>query len=200
MKPAALNPAATWPIDAAGALLCAALVAGAYFIHVRPESDAKAALDGQREALAALLDESARERDLTASAERRHRAAENLVASSPVQLLPVSRLNERISDLARCAEESGLRVDQITSGLPTTESRARIVSIRFVGSGGYEQAWTFLREIKTSFVDTSVSAFRLSGNPGAHDQPGSISVDLRWFAAPDGTDSTPEPPKPAGAP
>lgn len=200
MRPVAIRLTATWPIDAAGAILCAALLAGGYFLHVRPESDARAALDGQREELAVLLDESARERDLAASAERRRSIAENLVASSPVQLLPVSRLNERISELARCAEDSGLRVDQITSGLPATENRARVVSIRFVGSGGFEQAWTFLREIKTSFVDTSVSAFRVSGNPGAHEQPGSISVDLRWFAAPDGTDAAPEPSKPAGAP
>lgn len=171
-----------WQIDAlaAGALLAA--TAGAYFLIVEPDNEARAR---ERERLAALGPREELREQMSMALRRARDRLEGLRAElerSPLRLEPVSRLNQRLARITALATEQGLGLDQVAPGNQSSGADAVVVEMRLVGRGGFEEARAFLARLHAEFADMAVSEFHLGGTPAQPDS-GTFLLNLAWYAA-----------------
>lgn len=101
-----------------------------------------------------------------------------------LKLEPTSRINQRVAHVAELAMDSGLKVDQMQPGLPTSGQRYQMVPITLMGTGSYKTCMVFLHRIRQVFPDTGVSSLQLSGNPSAPSTQATFRINLSWYALP----------------
>jgi hypothetical protein len=186
-------------IDAAGVLGIAAITAGAYFLGFEPALNAQAALE-QKQAL--LEQQSRRVEDLdsrTARARRELSRLKEKLAATSVPLFPASDINKRLDEIARMCEQHGLGVDVIDPGqaVPLVVGGAggkfSAVPIKLGGTGGFTSVTSFLNHLLArTYPDVEVRTLVLGASATDGKEHGeapaaSFAIELRWFAAPEGS-------------
>lgn len=173
-----------WTIHAVGAGVVAAVTLGFYALSVHPmlrDQQLERARVRDLEGLDAKSEELTRELagiDGTLNELRRQ------VRQMPLQLKVASRVNERVDDLAKLANENGLQVDALQPGSPVERGRFIKVPLRLGGAGTFKTCVTFLHSLRERFPDTGLASVELTGNPTAHDGAGRFVFNLVWYAAP----------------
>ncbi len=196
MNPAPAPPAPATPrpatVHAVGAALCAALTLAGGFAAFGPLWTQRAQA---REQAAAGL--SARDRADSARAQLdslRKRAAEltTRLASNPVNLRPVSALNEHLGAVAALAQRLAITLDQIAPGGVQAGAKFSTVPLHVRGSGSYPAVAGLLEQLNTTEPTTAVVAFTIQAAPspettgprGDRTAHASFTLDLLWHALP----------------
>jgi Tfp pilus assembly protein PilO len=178
------HPAATLrAIDAAGAAIALVLAGALYLFLLQP----LVVTYNQ------FLDESAKvstRKNAAASAAVALKAAklqleglQDQVASSPLRLQPARLINGRLAELTDLATRTGLRIEDVQPGKTVTLPRFETVPIRFAGTGSYRNCVLFLNRLRKNYPDTSVSSFKLTGNPSAPETLAKFTFDVEWFCS-----------------
>lgn len=102
--------------------------------------------------------------------------------AEPIVLGPVSRLNTRLSELSRLAEQIRIKVVELVPGTEQKTSAAIKVPIRLRGEGTYAAVTTLLAMTHSEFPDLAVVRLSVRGEPNSPTSSASISVDFEWFA------------------
>ncbi len=105
---------------------------------------------------------------------------------SPLQLKPVSTLNQRIARLTSMARAEGLMVDRVEQSEVIYAKKYNKVGITLTGSSGYRQWARFLNALAQNMPDVVVDSFELVGTPQRSDVPTFFRIDLIWYASPSG--------------
>ena len=173
-----------WRIYVCGAVVCVALTAGAYAVGVRP------AVRRHAEQVARQADLRARKQKAAALANELQSARSQLAAvndalrSRSLRLQPASRVNDRISDLTKLTEGSGLTIDEMRPGVIAEGRDYKTVAILVAGNGTYPACATFLHRLREKFPDMAVRSFETTNNSTSPDAPAAtFQFDLTWHAA-----------------
>lgn len=184
MTPTPPEARGLWSVHAVGAGVAAVLTLGFYAASVHPllrQKQTDRALARELAALEARNTELAQE---VADLDGQLSMLETRVRQMPLQLKAASRVNERVDDLARLANESGLQVDALQPGAPLERDRFIKVPLRLGGAGTYKTCASFLHALRDRFPDMGLASVELAGNPSAHDGAGRFIFNLVWYAAP----------------
>jgi Tfp pilus assembly protein PilO len=174
---------APWGIDAAGALLCAAATAVAYFGGVRPFLTGRAAFARQQQQLAEKRRQAAELSASVASAQQQLAAAHKALEASRVRLQPASTVNGKIAWLTRLVGECRLETHNIEVGQAKRGARYDTVAIVLTGSGRYPDCAAFITRLCAAAPDTGVASFTLSGRPEQTGAEAAFRFELVWYAA-----------------
>ena len=171
-------------LDAAGIAICLALTLVVYALGIHPLVTRQSEL-------------VQRERDLT---ERRKEANDMAVAltnlrrelavveqslvESPLRLQAVSAVNHRLALITTLASQQKLQLNEIQPGQPTRGTHYDTVPIAIAGTGRYRTIAAFLNLLHTTFPDTGISAFNITGSRAQPDAPATFRFTLSWYAAP----------------
>lgn len=173
-------------IDAAGIGVCVLLLGAGYMVGLGPRlhERARAAewrdqLERGRTELARLTDE--RHALLT----REARLVQDLRACD-VKTQSVRELNRRVQGLVSEAGACGLQISECAPGTPAAHDKFTLVPIKLRGTGSYEGVSGFLARLHASFPDTAVVSLSVATDVPGESTP-EFSVELAWYAAPDGT-------------
>jgi hypothetical protein len=109
---------------------------------------------------------------------------EQRLVESPLRLQPVSAVNQRLALITELASEQKLKLNEIQPGKAVHGNHYDTVPILITGSGNYRTVAAFLHRLHTTFPDTGVSAFSLSGSPATPDAAATFRFSLAWYAAP----------------
>ena len=176
------NPCAK--IDVIGLGVCLALTLTVYLVGVHPLVSRKSeSIQRQRD----LEDKRSEAADLvnTLTTLRRELAmVEQSLVESPLRLQAVSAVNQRLAKITELASSQKLSLNEIQPGQATHGTHYDTVPITIAGNGQYGTIAAFLHRMHTTFPDTGVSAFTVSGNPATPDSPASFKFTLAWYAAP----------------
>src|SRR5581483_3524608 len=166
-SPAKSPPAAdgsVLKIYLAGAVVCAAISAGAFFVGVLP---ALARHEEQQDKHAQFL--AAKQKAANLNATRTHLLAEldavnKSLSNLPLQLEPASTVNQRLLRLTMLTRECELTIDEMRASPPVEAADYQIVPILIAGSGTYNSVAKFLHVIRQRFPDTAVHSFETTNN------------------------------------
>jgi Tfp pilus assembly protein PilO len=187
MKPAQGTKFSPWRIYVGGAVVCAALSAGAYAVCVRPAAKQHAV-------------EVARQAELRAAKQKANNLAGQLntaradlsrvndaIASGSLRLEPVTQVNQRLSRLTQLAESIKpvkLTIDEMRPGTVSEGPDYKTVPILIAGNGTYPACATFLHELRKSFPDMAVISFDTTANGATPDSPAAtFQFELAWHAS-----------------
>lgn len=174
-------------IDAVGIGTAALIAAAAYFCVLEPARSNLAAQQALRTELESVLAETD---SLEGSVRERHRTIKELALrlhETRVELLPPSKLNQRVQGVTTLAGERGITVEQVSPGKLESDANASVVSIKLIGNTTYPEAREFLAALRQSFPDISVSGLRVQRAPGPvgkADPRAAIEFSLAWHALP----------------
>ena len=190
MKTSHLLGLAKWQIDACGALLCAALTCGAWFVAVEP-------LRAQRRTAAARrqdLDEKTLQAKHLAiqvrQAQTQLAAVQKHLGEIKLDLQSAARVNQRIAEVTAAAGQCGLEVSDVRPGRAVVGRRHAVQPIEMSGTGSYPSAVQFVRTFHRTFGDSGFASFELAGNPSAPGMPASFHFRIHWYVEPPGTASS----------
>lgn len=179
-------------IDAIGVGACVALLGAGYLVGLGPRLRERAQGAEWREQLELGKKELAR-----LSEERRGLLAREVTAGQKlkacaVQMQGVRELNRRVPALVNVAGECGLEIAEVGPGTPAPQDRFTVVPIKVRGTGTYAGVSAFLGRLRASFPDTAVVALQVSTEVPGETTP-EFSVELAWYALPDGAARAPAP-------
>jgi len=149
--------------------------------HAAQAGVAKGAMSERERELSGIIDDVAAAKAAIVSARA------TLAAAAPLHA--VSSQNERLAQLTRTAEASGLLLVEMQPGGASWDRRFGAVPIRMTGSGGYEAFTRFLVHLASDFPDVRVAGFSLAGQPGETRSPSTYTTELIWFTLPEGSPS-----------
>jgi Tfp pilus assembly protein PilO len=109
-----------------------------------------------------------------------------------VQLVPESRLNARLGELASLAETHGVTFASVKPAQAVKTPHYAATPISIDASGTYGQFLALLDGMHTDARDMEVRAFEIGGDPAPGNPRLDISLELTWFALP----AVPAPAKP----
>jgi len=173
-----------WPLHAAGALLCLALAAGAYFLGLRPLIDRSRTAARQQAQVQALRGQSNEMKKRSTEIQARHLQVQKSLAETAIRLQPASRINRRLAELTQLAIQHQLKVDEIQPGKVRNLSRHEVMPIQIRGNGSYVACVHFLHAMRTSFPDTGTSLIDLKGAPDRPAAASTFEFQLDWYTAP----------------
>ena len=171
-------------VDAIGAVLCLVASLAVYCAVLNPIIEQRAFLADQRETLESQRDESSRLSASMLALSDQLSAAQEELAQSSVRLESSDRMNQRLAVLTALFTECSLDVDDIQAGKISTGSAWNVVPIAITGGGHYAQCVMLLDRLQQTFVDMSVTRFRLARDPAQFEHPGSFSIQIIWYTAP----------------
>lgn len=170
-------------VHIAGAVLLMILgVAFAYF-QGRPVVAARAELRTLTEELAARRQTLQQLQASRKDAEVRAAALRAELAERLLKLVPRSHLNERLEQLSRVVEASGMRVDKLTPAEATANGAIPSLRLRLAGHGPYEACERLIGTLHTSFVDTAITSIQLRAAPENPESPVHLDLELLWYTA-----------------
>lgn len=176
----------TLKIDGVGVAAAVTITAGAYFGAVGPAMQSRMEAEQIRRDAAVRSVEA---QQAEAQASRDETLATKVAKDASgvsVRLLPASAINTRMKELASAADDSGVRLAELTPGAFTRHPRYTAVPIRVRGRAAASSCVTLLSHLHERFPDLAVSGLSLVGDP---EQPGAsteFSVQFVWFAEPEG--------------
>jgi len=171
-------------VDLGGLVACAVVTALFFVFGVMPLLQRKHAFARQADRLADFRRKAAGLEATAAGLKRRLATARKALEETP---LTVSRaayhVNRRIAQLADLAAETGLTINEIQPGEPSSSLRFETVPVRLCAAGSYPTCVRFLRRLVERFPDTTVDSFKVMSNPKKPEQPAEFRVNLLWYAA-----------------
>jgi len=93
-------------------------------------------------------------------------------------------VNQRLALITTLASQQQLQLNEIQPGQPTQGTHYDTVPIAIAGTGRYGTIAAFLHLLHTTFPDTGISAFTITGSPAQPDAPATFRFTLAWYAAP----------------
>jgi Tfp pilus assembly protein PilO len=178
-----LNLWSCWEIDAIGAVVCIVLTAAVYFFGVSPVLDAHARDVAQQDQARAKQRAASAANNALLSMQHQLKLATAQATSSPLRLKPASQLNNRLAEITGLAQDAGMQIEDVHPGSNTHGRRFDTIPITISGKGCYITCVQFLHELRTTYADTGVSSFHLTGNPSDPAAMCDFSFSLDWFAA-----------------
>ncbi len=167
-------------------LACAAIIvatAGPLLMpRVNPLLRGGSLLEQQRAQLAIALRNEKDLNDFLADQRGRLADIQASLVKEKIRLESARNINQRIARLTSLAAGTGLNVNEVLPGATTRGERFDSVPVRMNGTGSYPMCVAFLCKLTSTFPDTSVNSFELSGNPEKPGSPASFHVDLIWHA------------------
>ena len=109
---------------------------------------------------------------------------EQALADTPLRLQPMGAVNQRLALMTNLASEAGLTLNDIQPGKAALGAHFATVPIQVGGSGRFPTIVAFLNRLHTTFPDTGVTSFTLSGAPATPGAAVSFKIELAWHAAP----------------
>ena len=190
MKLSRLGRFPKWQIDACGALVCAALTCGVWFLGIEPlRVQRRAAGERERQLEEMTLDAKHLALQVRQSATQLNVVRTHL-GEIKLDLQSAARVNQRIAEVTAAAGQCGLEVSDVRPGRAVVGQRHAIQPIEMSGTGSYPSAVQFVRKFHQSFGDSGFASFELAGNPGAPSMPASFHFRIHWYVEPPGTAST----------
>ncbi len=175
---------ALWQVDLSGFAVCAAMMLVVYLVAVQPLLDRRAEAEDRKQELAQRRQESSDVLAALTSAKRELAVVEQSLAETPLRLQPMGAVNQRLALMTNLASEAGLTLNEIQPGKAALGTHFATVPIQVTGSGRFPTIVAFLNRLHTTFPDTGVTSFSLSGTPATPRAPVTFKVDLAWHAAP----------------
>jgi Tfp pilus assembly protein PilO len=173
-----------WRIYAAGALICAALSAGAYAAGVRPAVRRRAVQVAHQTELRARKQKAANLAGQLNTARSQLAAVNETLRSRSLRLQPAELVNERIDSLTTLADTTHLMLDDLRPGTTSETADYKTVQILMAGSGTYPNCAAFLHNLRRSFPDMAVRSFETTNNSASPDAPAAtFQFDLIWHAS-----------------
>ena len=173
-----------WRIYLCGAIVSAALSVGTYALGVRP------AIHRRAEQVVRHAELKARKQKAAALAGELHATRSQLTAvndalrSRSLRLQPASRVIDRIAELTKLTEGSGLTIDEMRPGAVVDGRDYKTVAILVAGNGTYPACATFLHRLREKFPDMAVRSFQTTNNSTSPETPAATyQFDLTWHAA-----------------
>jgi Tfp pilus assembly protein PilO len=184
MKPSSGNKCIPWRIYLGGAVVCAAVSAGAYAVAVRPAAERRAAFVARQSQVHAQKQKANKLAGTlnTARADLAH--TNETIATLSLRLEPASQVNQRLAGLTALARSSELTIDEMRPGAVTEGKDYKTIPVLIAGNGTYPACATFLHRLRESFPDMAVVAFDTNNNSASPDAPAAtFQFDLAWHAA-----------------
>lgn len=174
----------TWQITAAGLGVCLALTAAVYAVGIHPQFARQVEAENARRTLIQKENEAVALVNKLTGLKRQLAEVEQELEASPLRLQPTSGINQRISEMAKLAEENHLKINQVQPSKPEAGKYYSTVPIRLAGSGKFTDVVTFLNRLHSDFKDVGVSSWSVSGEPATPGAKADFSFSLSWFASP----------------
>ena len=171
-----------WKLHAIGAATCIAMTMFVYFAALQPLVRHQVEWDAKTRELAEQRQRAADLAQTLTDMRGQLAVAQDAIAASPLQLQPVSQINQRLARLTTLATDCGLQIDQIQPGEAAVGAWYQTVPIAVAGVGSYRTCAAFLHRLHTTSADVSVWSFDLSRPNPDGDSIASFRVDLAWYA------------------
>jgi Tfp pilus assembly protein PilO len=173
-----------WRIYAVGALVCAALSAGAYAVGVRPAVRRHAEQVAHQTDLRARKQKAANLAGQLNTARTQLAAVNETLRNRTLRLQPAELVNDRIGALTALADAAHLTLDDLRPGTASETADYKTVPILIAGSGTYPDCAAFLHKLRKSFPDMAVRSFETTNNSASPDAPAAtFQFDLIWHAS-----------------
>ena len=156
--------------------ICALMALPLCFARVNPFLRPRSYAAEQKAKLADL-----RDRQLGLSKSLLQRREQLASLREALRLESSGTVNQRIAELARLAEATGLAVDGVQPGEAGRLGPYATVPTNVRASGKYPLCVAFLRALKQAFPDTSVDSFELTRKSDAEDGSAEFRVQLLWY-------------------
>jgi len=158
----------------------ALLLVGGYVLGVQSSIDARNEAWDVRQRIASA-DRARRDIERRTEALRSEIASIQGDALAGGSLRPVSERNELLADLVRLASGQGVVVDKATPGEAEDAGSMVRTAVRLIGRGRLLDLLALLGDIYETMPGVHVLGLRFDSDP-FRDDPGSISIDLAWYA------------------
>ena len=168
-----------------GAVACALISVGAYFLGVRPAMARHTAHIILQAELRAAKQNAATLQGSKNGAQIQLNAVNEALKNQTLRLQPASTVNERVASLTDLAEKGcGLQIEEMRA-LAVTEGPDYVtVPIQIAGGGTYSNCAKFLHRLRKVFPDTAVRSFQTTNNSASPDSPSAtFQFELVWHAA-----------------
>ena len=181
------NKFSPWKIYLCGAVVCAALSAGAYGIGVRPATLRHAEQVAKQGELRAARQKANKLGGQLNTARAELARVNEAIANLSLRLEPVTQINQRLArltDLADSIKPVKLTIDEMRPGVISEGRDYKTVPIYIAGNGTYPACAAFLHGLRKSFPDMAVLSFETTNNSASPDTPAAtFHIDLAWHAA-----------------
>jgi Tfp pilus assembly protein PilO len=167
--------------DAAGVVVCVALLAAGYYFGIASVLRQKGIASAQHRQLAAVREKASVAKGSVRQLKERIAA---LKSSAPRDVLKPAyavRANARLQEITSLAAARGLTLKGVEPGQARNDARYRATPLRLTGTGSYRGCVQFLHDMRQNLEDTTVVDFRLSGIPEAAGSPVTFDLDLCWY-------------------
>jgi Tfp pilus assembly protein PilO len=161
------------------------LLTGAFYLTTLAPHDARQA------AMQRLTDQLADQRRRAEQIDRSRRALEQQLRNAQADLVatPIAfdtprEINQQLARIAELAGWSGLTVEAVDPGKPTTGPMLATQPIRIAGRGGFGACHTFMRVLREESPETSVKTFSLAADSNPSELR--FEMELLWYSRPDG--------------
>jgi hypothetical protein len=105
------------------------------------------------------------------------------LASTRVEIEPLTRLNARLARLTELASSKSLVLDRLAPGTPTKGVKATLVPIRVEGKGSFLNARQWIAVLRQEFPDISIVGLEIARDQPQSENASRFSFDLIWYAA-----------------
>jgi Tfp pilus assembly protein PilO len=184
MKHSNGNKFRPWRIYFGGAVVCAALSAGAYGVGVRPATLRHAEQVAKQTELRAARQKANNLAGQLNTARGELARVNDAIANLPLRLEPVTQINQRLArltDLADSIRPVKMTIDEMRPGVISEGRDYKTVPIYIAGNGTYPACATFLHGLRKDFPDMAVLSFNTTGNNSTPDA--TFNFELAWHAA-----------------
>ncbi|MHC5113196.1 MAG: type 4a pilus biogenesis protein PilO [Planctomycetota bacterium] len=172
-----------WHVDLAGVALCVVLTFVGYGIILQPIADERDRLTAKRNELQQIQQQAHLAETSRTSLEEELKDVRQRIEDSAVHLESAAHLNGRLARLLALATDSGMQVDETSSGDTEDGQWHRTVPVRVSGRGSYTSCARFLHGLQAKLPDVEVLAFNLVGTPAQRSQGATFRFELAWYAA-----------------
>ncbi len=177
-------------LHACGVVVLSALTLVCWFAIFIPASNRRNEAAEVSRRTATLQSEAKRQTRLHQRLTSELAKSRELLLGAEVELLPPSKLNERLAAIADLAGRCKIRIDNIN---PTSVQNGQLLQIRLLnltGHGSYPTAYQFMHEVRSALPDMSVRSFTLSAEPDNGHGGAAFDMTLTWCADAKGEQTT----------
>jgi Tfp pilus assembly protein PilO len=170
-------------LDAAGVVVCVALLAGGYYFGFGSVMRHKSVAMAQYRQLGTVREKGAAAK---ATVHQLKRQIADLKAGTPRDVLKPAnevRPNARLQEITSLAASRGLTLKAVEPGQAHADARFRTLPLRLTGTGSFRGCVQFLHDLRKNLEDTTVVDFRFTGAPETPGSPVTFDLDLCWYAA-----------------
>lgn len=170
-----------WMIHAVGGLVCAGLLAAAYWLGAEPLAESAVS---EQELQDQVRDAEADLRMHTAELERlsgQARIVRTQIQDRPMELQPASSVNARLARLSELAAACQLDLGVTRVGEPQRSGEHRYIAVELGGMGSMAGVGQLLTALHRDLPDLSVQSMELTRDPA--EGIARFNLKLVWFVS-----------------